>query len=219
MPFCTTTQSCYQLDLVLNALLHYHTVPLSAGLGIECPLALPHSPVISWTWYWMPSGTTTQFRHQLDLVLNALWHYHTVPSSAGLGIECPLALPHSPVISWTWYWMPSGTTTQSRHQLDLVLNALWHYHTVPLSARLGIECPLALPHSPIISWTWYWMPSGTSIQFHYQLGLVLNALRYYHTVLLSAGLGIECPLALPHSPVIAWLGIECPLHGTTTQSS
>ena len=86
----------------------------------------------------MPSGTTTQSRYQLDLVLNALWHYHAVLLSVGLGIECPLALPHSPVIS----------------------------------TGLGIECPLALPHSPVI----------------------------------SAGLGIEYPLALPHSPVnsLAW---------------
>ena len=38
------------------------------------------------------------------------------------GIECPLALP------------------KSCYQLDLVLNALWHYHTVPLSAG-GIEGP------------------------------------------------------------------------------
>ena len=63
--------------------------------------------------------------------------------------------------------MSSGTTTQSCYQLDMVLNALWHNERVLLSAGLGIECPLALPHSPVISWVWY----------------------------------IECPLALPHSPV------------------
>ena len=39
----------------------------------------------------------------LDLVLNVLWHYRTVLLSAGLGIECPLALLYDPVISWTWY--------------------------------------------------------------------------------------------------------------------
>ena len=41
----------------------------------------------------------------------------TLPSisspGSGLGIKCPLALPYSPVTSWTWYWMPSGTTIQS----------------------------------------------------------------------------------------------------------
>ena len=56
------------LDLVLNALWHDLTVLLSAGLGIECPLALQQ-----------------------------------VLLSAGLGIECPLVLPHGPVFSWTWY--------------------------------------------------------------------------------------------------------------------
>ena len=113
--------------------------------GIECPLALPHSPIISWR-YWRALA---------------------------------LVLPHNHVNSLAWYWMPSGTTTLSHYQLDLVLNALWHYHTVPLSVGFGIECPLALPHSPVIIWR-YW-----------------SALWYYHTILLITWLGIQCPLALP----------------------
>ena len=52
--------------------------------------------------------------------------------------------------------MPSGTTAQSCYQLDLVLNALWHYHTVLLQQDIllppfsqhylvcGIECPNVL---------------------------------------------------------------------------
>ena len=58
----------------------------------------------------------------LDLVLNALWHYRTVLLSVGLGIEWPLALPYSPLTA--------------------------RYTTVPFFTNItwvcGIECPKAL---------------------------------------------------------------------------
>ena len=99
--------------------------------GIECSLALPR-PCYELDLCWpMFSPRTSSSSERPDNV--------SCEAGPGLGIEI----------------MPSGTTTQSRYQLDLILNALWHYHTVPLSAGLGIECPLALPHSPVISWTWY----------------------------------------------------------------
>ena len=176
---------------------------LSAGLGIECPLALPHSPIISWTWYWMPSDTTTQSHYQLDLELNGLWHYHTVPLSAGLGIECPLALPHSPVNSLAWHWMSSGTTKA------FLSTTSQCFHPITLYSRFGCRNGHGLDQ--------YWMPSGNIIQTHYQLhrlgittqfcyqlGLVLNTHWGYHTALLSAAWAWYWIPWQYHSHIINW---------------
>lgn len=101
-----------------------------------------------------------------------------------VGNECPLALLHIPVIIWSWYWMPSDTTTESCYQLGLVLTAVWHYPkaflstTAPsnfvlkdMSVEMGVELVL-----------------NALGQYHTDL---LSAAWYYNTFLLSAGLGIE----------------------------
>ena len=63
--------------------------------GIECPLAPPR-PCYELDLYWLMFSPRTSF----SSVLPDNVRCETGP---GLGIECPLALPHSPVISWAWY--------------------------------------------------------------------------------------------------------------------
>ena len=194
----------HPMTLSLTVLVDSDSCGVGPGLGIECSLARPHSsiiswtwywmpsgtttsPVISWTWYWMPSGTTTRSCFQLDMVLNAL-RGTTTRSCYQLDLVIN-ALCHCHtvlyVISWTWYWMLPGTTAQSCYQLDLVLNAqvravemgidmilnaLRQYHTDLL---LGAWAWYHTPHRSVIKWAWYWIPSNTTTECFYQLGLVI----------------------------------------------
>ena len=63
--------------------------------GIECPLALPR-PCYELDLCWLMFSPRTSSSSVLPDNVSC-------EAGPGLGIECTLTLPHSPVISWTWY--------------------------------------------------------------------------------------------------------------------
>ena len=83
----------------------------------------------------LPQGTEAGWP---CLVLNALWHYY-----------CPTinnVYAGQYLIQWPWFLSVPGIVSP---RSELGIECLWHYHIVLLPGRLGIECPLALPPSPV----------------------------------------------------------------------